>query len=64
MDWNFLHSVKSNSESFILFQNEELCVQLGKLDELGKITHAWTRINLQFHTSTENTLAYIHIFLE
>ena len=27
-----------------------------KLDELDKFTHAWIRIHLQFHTSTEDTL--------
>ena len=38
------------------FQNEEIFVQLDELDELDRITHAWIKIYLQSHTSTENIL--------
>ena len=37
-------------------KNEEIFVQLDELDELDKFSHAWIRIHLQFHTSTEDTL--------
>ena len=41
---------------FQFFQNEGIFVQLDELDELDKITHVWTRIHLQSHPSTENSL--------
>ena len=46
--------IKETQPSF--FQNERIFIQLDELDELDKITHAWIRINLQSHQSTEDTL--------
>ena len=41
---------------FEFIQNEGIFIQLDELEKLDKITHAWIRLNLQSHISTENTL--------
>ena len=40
----------------VFFENEVIFSQLDELDELGRITHALGRNQLQHHTSTENIL--------
>ena len=45
--------LREKRHPFYFFQNEGIFVQL---DELDKFTHAWIRIHLQYHTSTEDTL--------
>ena len=47
---NFAHVLHG---FYIFFQHEPTFVQL---DELDKMIHAWTRLHLQSHISTENTL--------
>ena len=47
--------------SLFFFQNEVIFVQLDELDELDRIIHAWIRINLQSHTSTENVLVLVRV---
>ena len=37
-------------------QKKGILVQMDELDKLHKVTHAWIRIHLQFHTSTEDSL--------
>ena len=56
MLWLLSLFVDGCTDNLVFFQNEGSFVQLDELDELDKFTHAWIRIHLQFHTSTEDTL--------
>ena len=51
--WRITQAKKSVVKNSIFFQNEGIFVQLDKLDELDKFTHASIRIHLQYQTSTE-----------
>ena len=51
-----INSPQYKNVNYLVFQNEEIFVQLDESDELDIIVHPWTGFNLQPHTSTENIL--------